>query len=557
MTRLALLTLAGACLLAGLPAAAAQDPDLATENIIKVQTAMLRARDLLNRQRDPGRAVEELEKHLGIINGNPTYLQLLADAYRAYLTQPGSAAQRPLAEKYRRRLEYLDGTAATDPTLNAAAQAPKTAPLPAVPTTVGIAAQSAQPSPTASPKVADNGIVARGASPGPFDLANQMSPPLQTAADSARLQALRLLARAEAEFTDKHYAQAKLLFEQAHQVDPQCTAQSRERWAYCKLSGVTEALNQQAQGQPCAWEALEKEVRAAHQMAPQLNGICSDLLDKIGKRRGGAGASPAAVAVQHTGAGAQGWLLAETKNFRVFHKQTPEVAEKVARVAEATRGDTARKWFGGAGEDWAPKCDIYLHNSAAEYVELSKVAAGTPGHSRIECDRTTFKVVSRRIDLHCEGLNWLTTVLPHETTHAVIAGRFGSPQVPRWADEGMAVLAEPADVQEKHRANLLKCLKQGGGSFPVSDLMQMPNYPTAERVGAFYAQSVSLVDFLSRQRGPQVFSQFLRDAAQQGYQKALATHYGIADFAELQNRWVQHVQASLQPAAYAQQAGGQ
>jgi hypothetical protein len=558
MTRLTLLTLTGVLLLAN-PSAGANPPDehSVLADKLTVQVALGKARNYLYYDRDPGRAVEELEKHLAIIDGNRAYLELLRDAYRAYCLKlcGGGADQKALAAKYRKRLEILDGAAATDPTLQAAFQAPRQAPtnaalaaMPPQPTPQPAAAVKPAAAPVKAPAVTE-GYQARGQVADPFDAANQM-PPL-AAAPAARGQAATLLARAEAEYRAQHYAAARLLFEQAHHADPQATAQCRERWAFCKLFCVVEALYV-AKGQACAWEDLEKEVHAAYTLAPHLKTTCTDLLGEIGKRRGGATAA-GAVAVQHTSASVQGWLLAETKNFRVFHKQAPEVAEKVARAAEATRAATARKWFGDTGPDWAPKCDIFLHNTAAEYVQLSKVAPGTPGHSRIECDRTTHQVVSRRIDLHCEGFNWLETVLPHETTHVVIAGQFGSAQVPRWADEGIAVLSEPAAVQEKHRANLLKCLKQGGGAFPVSDLMQLPNYPAAERVGAFYAQSVSLVDYLSKQRGPQVFSQFLRDAVKQGYPRALNQHYGFTDFADLQGRWVNYVQSTLPSSAIAKQ----
>src|SRR5262249_54525270 len=152
---------------------------------------------------------------------------------------------------------------AADPTLKAAFQQAASAPAPTPVTTAGLAAQSAQTQ--APPKISDNGtrmgndgITARGRMADPFDPGNQM-PPLAIAPSPAKTEALALLARAEAEYKEKHYAQARQLFEQAHQVDPQCTAQSRDRWAYCRLSGVVEALNQ-AKGQACAWEALEKEV---------------------------------------------------------------------------------------------------------------------------------------------------------------------------------------------------------------------------------------------------------------------------------------------------------
>jgi hypothetical protein len=67
--------------------------------------------------------------------------------------------------------------------------------------------------------------------------------------------------------------------------------------------------------------------------------------------------------------------------------------------------------------------------------------------------------------------------------------------------------------------------------------MQMDNYPDRRLISAFYAQSVSLVEFLSNRQGPQVFAQFLRDGLRDGYESALQRHYGYRDFDDLQQRW--------------------
>jgi hypothetical protein len=74
----------------------------------------------------------------------------------------------------------------------------------------------------------------------------------------------------------------------------------------------------------------------------------------------------------------------------------------------------------------------------------------------------------------------------------------------------------------------------------VAELMQMDGYPDdGRRIGAFYAESVSLVEFLSRykHKGPEVFARFLRDGLRDGFEPALEATYGIHDFDDLQGRW--------------------
>ena len=84
--------------------------------------------------------------------------------------------------------------------------------------------------------------------------------------------------------------------------------------------------------------------------------------------------------------------------------------------------------------------------------------------------------------------------------------------------------------------------------------MQLENYPEPRQIGTFYAQSVMLVEYLTRLKGPTVFTQFVRDALRDGYEAALRKHYGLQGFQELQDRWTERVLAEINggQAAYAE-----
>jgi hypothetical protein len=358
---------------------------------------------------------------------------------------------------------------------------------------------------------------------------------LAGAGEAKQQEARKLLDRADAHFKKGRYSQARLLYEEAAGKDKRSAEKHNKQWAYCKLHLVVERLNGSEGVRD--WDALEREVRRALAMAPGLDKTGKWLLGEIRTRRKGGGAEreeAPAVSVRHLPRKTAGWSVAETANFRIFHKQSKSRVEKVARVAEATRRAMSRKWFGKVGPDWNPKCDLYLHADGKEYQHFTGVAASSPGHSRIESEAG--RVVGRRIDLRCDNPNLLRAVLPHETTHVVLAGRFGKFQVPRWADEGMAVLTEPADKLKLHRKNLERC-RRDGELFPVRKLMLLDEYPPARRVGAFYAQSVSLVDFLAKKGGPVTFSRFLKDALLDGYAPALRKHYHFNNFDGLQTAW--------------------
>src|SRR6185437_6139229 len=123
------------------------------------------------------------------------------------------------------------------------------------------------------------------------------------------------------------------------------------------------------------------------------------------------------------------------------------------------------------------------------------------------------------------------------TTHAVLSGRFGRHLVPRWVDEGIAILTEPRERVELYLKTLPKH-RSAHELFTVSKLMSMEDYPERRLVRPFYAQSIGLVEYLAAQKGgPQEFTRFVRDGLDSGYEAALRKHYGISDFKDLEDRW--------------------
>jgi hypothetical protein len=144
-------------------------------------------------------------------------------------------------------------------------------------------------------------------------------------------------------------------------------------------------------------------------------------------------------------------------------------------------------------------------------------------------------VISRCIHVHGERAFLLKGVVPHEVTHAVLAGRLGAGRVPRWADEGMAILAEAPKHIDMHLRHLPR-MRADDALFAMRALIEMRDYPEPRGIGVFYAQSVSLVDFLARERGAERFADFVRDGERDGYAESLRKHYGWS-FAELDRRW--------------------
>lgn len=510
------------------------------ETLIKqnlgVQTSMQKARDHLLDTKGTQAAVELLEDQLPYINGNERFLVLLRQSYRKYIHELWWKQQGPLALKYLERLVIIEPTAANDPVLRGGrTENEREAIMPGLPPPASSRSPVDAPVRNAeSPKP----FVRAKATEDPFDPENRLEAP---APDQKTNLAKQFLVQAEDEFGKRHYNEARQLFEKAFQADQSVAEVSKDRWAYCMMNHVVDQLNSpQLAISPAD---LQKQVHGAISLAPRLEGYGKQLLKEIELRWNTQtvsappeGRAEPMVQILHVGKNEQGWHVAETSHFRIFHNQSREYVERVAQVCEKMRLELHRKWFGNDGVDWTPKCDLILHASAGDYSRITGVPGTSPGHSRIETDPGTGRVIGRRMDMHIDNPTMIETVLPHETTHVVLAGMFDRFAVPRWADEGMAVLSEPIDKIEQHRRNLQKALQEGT-LFRVPELMNLQDYPAPRRISAFYAQSVFLVDFFVQEKGAQTFVEFLREGLRSNqYEQALRKHYGWS-MTDAEVRW--------------------
>lgn len=528
-------------------------------NALALQQSMEKAQHFLLEGK-PAQAVEALEAQLARVQGHAPYLRLLRKAYRAHITGLWLNRQDALARTYLERLCVIEPAAAQDPTLRPPQTTGKGIPTPPAPPPAekqqpplpDFAAnhplkKDAVPAPKTEAPMRPRALLVRGQmedapAVDPFD-ASFRRPTSNTQYDLAR----DLLQQADGAFGRREYAKASQFFHKAFEYDQAVAAPGRDRWAYCLLHDVVEKLNA-ADLPPMHLTSLKSQVEGAVRMAPNLGDTGRWLLKEIENRvRPAAAAAPISVAVRHHGRNAQGWMVAESENFIVFHREDPAFAERVARVAETTRRTMAHKWFGKEEAAWTPKCEVILHPTAEDYTKMTGVPGASPGHARIETDPSGTRVVSRRLDLRCDQSGLVEAVLPHEATHVVLAGRFGKHHVPRWADEGIAVLSEPTHKIEQHRRNLLQEAR-AGKLFALQELMGMNDYPHPKRIGAFYAQSVFLVDFLTRAKGPTVFTAFVRDGLDTGWDGALRRHYGL-DHAALEARFRAEVLQGGQPLA--------
>jgi hypothetical protein len=476
--------------------------------------------------------VDRLERELPTVAAadRGALLDALRTAYSEAIREAEAAGKNSLADDYRENLAILSrrsGPAASTPKSTA-----ETPPAP--------------PAPLASEKPVETPVPADEPAP---------AAPMLEAADAA--------------FRAKDYVEAGRLYDQLAKLG-QLPPHRRNPWAYCRMAAVVHRINQGPKSD-ADWSMVQREIDAIRQLSPKnwyaeyLRNLAIERTSqgRVASRgrspevlRGAspdepepaplpANLTPTADAQPIPAAARQGqpgvpignWKVWDTPNFRILHTDDA-LAEQVARVAESARNTQRRRWTEtqdlGA---WSPRCDIYIYPDAAVFHQATGQEETSPGFSTMGMNAG--RIIARRINLRADHPNLLPTILPHEITHVVLADLFSDQQIPRWADEGMAVLAEPAAEQELRAADLDKPLSTGQ-LFRLADLMVM-DYPDGKFWSLYYAQSVSLTRFLVDQGSPTQFVEFVKNSQKAGIDAELRRIYKISGVDELQTRWLAHV----------------
>jgi RNA polymerase sigma factor (sigma-70 family) len=217
-----------------------------------------------------------------------------------------------------------------------------------------------------------------------------------------------------------------------------------------------------------------------------------------------------------------------TKNFEVT-APTREIARQVARAAERHRKALARLWLGKEMPPWPRPCTVRVRISTA----------GMAGATSFTFDGG--KVVSQ--DMHLEGTldQILADELPHEVAHSVLAHWSGAP-LPRWADEGAALLGESATSRARHARRLVRVIEDGR-LLPLRQLLPMREYP--REVMLLYLQGHSLTDYLVRRESRAKFLAFVAQGERDGWDKAVKAQYGHNKVEDLERAWLASIHKSL------------
>ncbi len=235
--------------------------------------------------------------------------------------------------------------------------------------------------------------------------------------------------------------------------------------------------------------------------------------------------------VRHTAPAPYTRTSYRTPNF-IVTAPTHATAEKIGQAAEQARKAQALLWLGEDLPDWDEPCPIRV-------TLASEQASGA----------TTFQFAADRVprmEMILSGPldRILECTLPHEVTHAVLACKLRR-GLPRWADEGAAIMAE-SPASRKRSESALRDVVKANRLIPLRRLLAMHDYPQrSEDIMAMFAQGYSLVDFLVKRRSHHVFVLFVAYGEKSGWDKALRQHYGYRKIEELESDWLAQVRKDL------------
>jgi hypothetical protein len=230
--------------------------------------------------------------------------------------------------------------------------------------------------------------------------------------------------------------------------------------------------------------------------------------------------------------------LAESRNFAIRSYVGGPDAADVAAYCEKICAQLRTDVFGvDASNRWQPKCSVVIHATRPDYLRaVGRSGSQTVGSSIISM--SAGRVTRRRIDLLGSDSDRAVSALAHEMTHVLFADAFPTTAPPKWAEEGLALLMDDAEKRARHARDLDAAL-QSRSTVPIARLLVNAEYPTAAHRAAFYAQSLSLVDYLTQLESPKEFLRFVKLSTERGHDHALLAVYGITS-GELDRRWWQH-----------------
>jgi len=172
---------------------------------------------------------------------------------------------------------------------------------------------------------------------------------------------------------------------------------------------------------------------------------------------------------------------------------------------------------------------------------------GVPSWSRGFAVRDQNFFQTRTMVAYKQEVDFLDGVLPHEITHLIIGDLMHSQvSLPLWFEEGVAQYQEK---NKKKQADYVMRQAVRRGQYLAFDKMFVTDIRHAQdpiQTAFYYAQSVSIIEFLITKHGSKKFGQLItRLKERESFEQALLKTYLTAfrSINELEKKWLSYIQS--------------
>ncbi len=236
----------------------------------------------------------------------------------------------------------------------------------------------------------------------------------------------------------------------------------------------------------------------------------------------------------------QDWKEIKGKHFVIKYAKNEKFALEVLTEAERLYDAiTAKLGFTRYGNFWLwdDRAKIWLYPDRESFIKGENAPGWAAGKAMVK---------GREIKAFETNADFCATVLPHELSHLIFREFTGlGKDVPAWLDEGVAQLQEK-DMRQK--AAVLAVARAQGKLIPLRKLMTVrPEQLSGAGPALFYAESLSIVDFMISRHGSERFRKFCGELKKgKTVENALRFTYPgtISSMDNLEKAWLKHLEES-------------
>ena len=232
----------------------------------------------------------------------------------------------------------------------------------------------------------------------------------------------------------------------------------------------------------------------------------------------------------------QAWQVVKSTHFNIFYKNAPEdeLNELIQKAEECYDSIAYELGFNRFNFwTWDNRAKIYLFDNQQDYKKATQSFNWSAGQVMVS---------GKLIQSYVGAPGFLQNVLSHELAHIIFMEMvgFNNPAVPLWLQEGVATYQEK-DIYSI-RGDLADKIRQGN----YLDLNALGRFQIKgsgeEKVGLFYMESYSLVNYLIAGFGKEAFVTFcqnLRDS--RNLMLALTRTYSFKNLNDFQESWKKYI----------------